>query len=189
MRYTAWAAGAAIDSPVYLDANVLVGATVRRHRLYTKAAQLIGELLASQACILVSLLGVQEALWALANISYCELHNQPSKAKFTQLIYKKWREQIFQKYGPRMQAIGLMLRDWSDAGVAVEVVPKTDADFLSVCDLTPRYMRDYKLTTADAAHLALAETHAASFVTADSHFRDVARQAPPDTLAVVHLVP
>ncbi|MCJ7510612.1 MAG: type II toxin-antitoxin system VapC family toxin [Dehalococcoidia bacterium] len=174
---------------MYLDANVLVGATVRRHALYTKAAQLIGELLASQARILVSLLAVQEALWALANISYCELYNQPSNASFTQTIYNRWREQIFQKYGPRMQAIGLMLRDWSDAGVAVEVVPKTDADFLSVCDLTPRYMRDYKLTTADAAHLALAETHAASFVTADSHFKQVATQAPPNALAVVHLVP
>jgi predicted nucleic acid-binding protein len=189
MRYTAWAAGAAIDSPVYLDANVLVGATVSRHALYTNAARLIGELLANQARILVSLLAVQEALWALAKLSYCELYRQPSKAHFSQSLYNRCREQIFQKYGPRMQAIGLMLRDWSDAGVAVEVVPKTDADFLSVCDLTPRYMRDYKLTTADAAHLALAETHAASFVTADSHFRDVARQAPPDTLAVVHLVP
>jgi predicted nucleic acid-binding protein len=189
MRYTAWAAGDAIDSPVYLDANVLVGATVSRHQLYAKAAQLIGELLASQARILVSLVAVEESVWALAKLSYCELYRQPSNALFSQSIYNRCREEIFQKYGPRMQAIGLMLRDWSDAGVAVEVVPKTDADFLSVCDLTPRYMRDYKLTTADAAHLALAETHAASFVTADSDFQRVASQAPPDTLAVVHLLP
>jgi len=189
MRYTAWAAGDAVDSPVYLDANVLVGATVSGHALYTKAAQLIGELLASQARILVSLLAVQEAIWALAKLSYCELYRQPSNAHFSQSLYNKRREEIFQTHGARMQAVSSMLRDWSEAGIAVEVVPKTDADFLSVCDLTPRYMRDYKLTTGDAAHLALAETHAASFVTADSHFRDVAKQAPPDTLAVVHLVP
>jgi len=189
MQYTAWAAGTTIDSPVYLDANVLVGVTVKGHPLYKAAARLVGELLAGQACILVSLLGVQEALWALAKLSYCELYRQPSNAHFSQSLYNKRREEIFQAHGARLEAIGVMLRDWSDAGIAVEVVPKTDGDFLSVCALTPRYMRDYKLTPADAAHLALAETHAASFVTADKQFRDVAKQAPPNTLAVVHLVP
>jgi predicted nucleic acid-binding protein len=189
MRYTAWAAGTVIDSPVYLDANVLVGAVVSGQRLYNKAAQLIGELLANQARILVSLLAVQESLWALARLSYYELTKQQRPdAHFSQSVYNRWREEIFQTHGLRMQAIGSMLHDWSDAGAAVEVVPKTDSDFLLVSDLTPKYMQQYKLTPADAAHLALAETHAASFVTADSHFRDVARQAPPDTLAVVHLV-
>jgi predicted nucleic acid-binding protein len=190
MRYTAWTAGVAIDSPVYLDANVLVGATVTRHQLYTKAAQLIGELLANQARILVSLLAVEESLWALARLSYYELSNQRrSDAHFSQSVYERWRERIFQAHGARLEAIGVMLRDWSNAGAAVEVVPKTDSDFLLVSDLTPKYMQRYKLTPADAAHLALAEVYATSFVTADSDFEDVAREAPSQTLAVVHLVP
>jgi predicted nucleic acid-binding protein len=189
MEYMVWQAGMAVDSPVYLDANVLVGATVSGHRLYARTAQLIGELLANRARILVSLLAVQESLWALAQVSYCELNRQPTDAHFSQSIYERWRDRIFEAHGPRMRAIGAMLRDWSDAGVAVEAVPKTDSDFLLVSDLTPRYMRDYKLTPADAAHLALAESQAASFVTADSDFERVAKQALPDTLTVVHLVP
>jgi predicted nucleic acid-binding protein len=125
----------------------------------------------------------------MASLSYYELANQPPTVLFSQSIYNRWRERIFQQHGPRMQAISSMLRDWSEAGLTVEVVPKTDSDFLLVSDLTPQYMREYKLTPADAAHLALAETHAASFVTADSDFKQVAMQAPPNALAVVHLVP
>jgi len=187
MHYTPWEAGLAFDSPVYLDANVLVGATVTRHRLYKNAAQLIGELLASQARIFVSLVTVQESIWALAKLSYCELARQPSSTHFTKSIYKRWRERIFHAHTARMEAIGSMLGSWSQAGAAIEVVPKTESDFLVVSDLTPKYMRQYNLTTGDAAHLALAETHARTFLTADSEFEDVAKQTPASGLAVVHL--
>ncbi|MFQ5879690.1 MAG: PIN domain-containing protein [Dehalococcoidia bacterium] len=88
-----------------------------------------------------------------------------------------------------MMAISSMLGDWSQAGAAVEVVPKSSLNFLQVCDLTPQYMRQHKLTPSDAAHLALAETHAKTFVTADSDFERVARQATSQDLVVVHLLP
>lgn len=189
MEYTAWQEGTAVASPVYFDANVLVGAAVTRHPFYKKAAQLIGELLASEAHILVSVLTVQESLWALAHLSYCELYHHPSTVLFKESTYKKHLEEIFRAHGPRMEAISRMLHDWSEAGVTVQVVPNTRPDFLLASDLTPRYMREFRLTPADAAHLALAETHAKSFVTADSEFRQVARQATAHTLTVVHLTP
>lgn len=184
-----WQPGTSIAAPVYLDANVLVGAVVRGHRLYAKTAQLIGELLASQARILVSLLTVQESLWALARIFYYELANQPPDAHFSQSIYKRWRDRIFQAHGPQMEAPPSMLQDWTYAGVMVEVVPRTDSDFLEVTSRIPKYMRQYELTPADAAHLALAEVYASTFATADSGFQRVVQQAPPHPLNILHLVP
>jgi len=189
MNYTDWQAGTAVASPVYVDANVLVAITVTKHRLYTNGVQLVGELLASQPRILISLMTVQESLWALARLSYYDLAPQRPGALFNRSIYDRWCGRIFASHGPRMAAISSMLHSWSQAGITVEVVPKTEEDFLSLCNVTPRYMRDYKLTPNDAAHLAIACAHARTFVTADSDFEQVARQSTSENLVIVHLAP
>lgn len=166
MPHATWQAGTTIQGPVYLDANLLVGFVVRGHPLYDKCAALIGEILASQLTIFVSLLAVQEALWAIAHLSYVELsHQRPDH--FSQSLYKRWLDRIISAHGARLTAIGSMIHAWSEAGVPVEVVPKETAPFIESLELTPEYMRQLKLTPADAAHLAVAKTHAKTLATAD----------------------
>ena len=165
MPHATWQVGTTIQEPVYLDANILVGFVVRGHPLYDKCAALIGEILASQLTIFVSLLTVQESLWALARLSYMELSNQ--RHHFSQSLYERWLDRIISAHGARFTAIGSMIRAWSEAGVPVEVVPKETAPFIESLELTAEYMRQLKLTPADAAHLAVAKTHAKTLATAD----------------------
>jgi predicted nucleic acid-binding protein len=191
MQYSAWQSGTPVASPAYLDANVLVGAVVRGHPLYRITAQLTGELLASGVQILVSVLTVEESFWAMARLSFYELTGQRVTAgtHFSESVYRRHLSRIFQEHGARMDAVTRALRDWSDAGITVEVVPKTKTAFLSASAATPKYMRQFGLTPADAAHLAIAEAHANSFVTADRKFRTVAGQASADGLVIVALRP
>ncbi len=187
MGYSSWEPGLSIESPVYLDANVLVGAVVTKHRLYGSSVQLIGDLLANQSSILVSILAFQESLWALARISYCDLFNQPSRANFSLKTYERRCGEIFAAYGERMGAVGSMLNAWSEAGVSVEVVPKTGSSFSTVSSLTPRYMSEFSLAPADAVHLAVAGLHAKTFVTADADFEEAAASPTLSGLSVLHL--
>ena len=187
MAYSSWEPGLSLASPVYFDANVLVGAVVTKHRLYASSVQLIGDLLASQGSILISLLAFQESLWTLARISYCDLFNQPSNAHFSLKIYEKRCKEIFATYGERMGAVGSMINAWSQAGVSVEVVPKTESSFASVSSLTPRYMSEFSLAPGDAVHLALAGLHAKTFITADADFEEAAASPSFTNLAVLHL--
>jgi predicted nucleic acid-binding protein len=187
MSLTTWQVGTVLDSPVYLDANVLVGAVVSNHRLYRQAAQVVGELLAGGATIVISLLVLHESLWALARISYYDLFKLGSKSNFNQGIYAKHCGSIFERYGERMYAVHSMLRGWSEAGVEISSVPKTNAALLEVSDLTPKFMRRCGLAPGDAAHLALAKNHAHTFVTGDGHFTGVAQSDLVEDLIVVHL--
>jgi predicted nucleic acid-binding protein len=191
MQYSAWQPGTPVASPAYLDANVLVGALVRGHSLYGITGQLTGELLASGAHILVSVLTVEESFWAMARLSFYQLIGQKVTARtsFSESIYRRHLPRIFREYGARMDAVTRALRDWSDAGVTVEVVPKTETAFLRASAATPKYMHQFGLTPADAAHLAIAEAHASSFVTADRKFRAVAGQDVADGLVIVGLRP
>ncbi|MBC8275207.1 MAG: PIN domain-containing protein [Chloroflexi bacterium] len=92
-----------------------------------------------------------------------------------------------QSYEGWITAVGSMMKDWSNAGVPIEVVPKTQALWADVVDLVPGYMQQLKLTPADALHLAFAQTHARTFITADSDF-EVVRQNPPDgELVILHV--
>lgn len=127
----------------------------------------------------------------MARLSFYQLIGQKVTAgtRFSESIYRRHLTRIFQEHGARMDAVTRALRDWSDAGVTVEVVPKTKTEFLQASAVTSQHMRRYKLTPADAMHLALAEAHASSFVTADSEFRRVATEAPSNGLVIVALRP
>ncbi len=187
MQYVDWTPQLTIDPPVYLDANVLVGTIVRTHSLYPTCVKLTATLLASKCSVLISPVSLNECLWATAKLAYCQLFKHPSKVQWGKNLYLKWREKIFESYEGWITAVGSMMKDWSNAGVPIEVIPKTDALWEHVVDLTPGYMQQLKLTPADAMHLALAQTHARTFITADSDF-EVIRGNPPDgELVILHL--
>jgi predicted nucleic acid-binding protein len=188
MPYVNWKPGTVIAPPVYLDANILVGFVVRNHPLYRQTAGLVAELLAGQSSLYVSLLTVQESLWAIARLSYYELAHQRPDQHFSQSIYNRWRERIFKAHSARFTAVGSMLQAWEESGVPVEVVPKSETQLWRILDLTPRYMRQHRLTPADATHLALAQTHARTFATADTKLARVINNADlGDEFVVLHL--
>jgi len=176
-----------IDSPAYLDANVLVGVIVNTHRLYPKCTQLTANLLISKSSVLISPVSLHECLWATAKLAYCQLTNNPASAHWSKPIYLRWCEKIFQSYEGWITAVGSMMKDWSNAGVPIEVVPKTQALWAHVVDLAPDYMQQLKLSPADALHLAFAQTHARTFITADSDFEVVRANPPAGELVILHV--
>lgn len=188
MRYFDWTPQLAIDPPVYLDANILVGTIVRTHRLYPACVRLTATLLAGKSDILLSAMSVNECLWATAKLAYCQLAKQPPNAHWSKRLYLRWCERIFASYEGWITAVGSMMKNWSSAGVPIEVIPKRDALWEHVVNLTPHYMREFKLSPADAMHLALAETHARTFITADSDFEEVQKNPPVGELVILHLV-
>lgn len=188
MQYVDWTPQLAIDPPVYLDANVLVGAIVRTHRLYPTCVRLTATLLAGKSSILLSAVSVDECLWATAKLAYCQLFgHDPSTKGWNKPTYLRWCEKIFESYEGWITAVGSMMKDWSSAGVPIEVIPKTDVLWEHVVDLTPHYMRQFKLSPADAMHLALAQTHARTFITADSDFEEIKKNPPVGELVILHL--
>lgn len=187
MIYVEWQPDIDVEPPVYMDANILVGATVRNHRLYRSCVELIGNLLAGRLPILVSPLTVEECLWAIARLSYYELTHQRRGVHFNPMVYARWCDRIFEAHGTRIAAVSSTLRDWSGAGAPVEVIPRTQSQWDRTLELTPTYMRECRLTPADAFHLALAETHARTFITADSGFAVAAERPCRGDLTILHL--
>jgi predicted nucleic acid-binding protein len=185
MQHVDWVQGLSIDEPVYIDANILVGSLIRQHPLYSKCANLIGILLADNVEIMLSVVAVDEATWIIAKLAYCEIYNQPWDTNWNPRIYRRQRERIFQSHESWISSVGKAVEDWTSAGAKIEVVPETYALFKDVIDLIPVYMNDVKLTPADAIHLALAQKHARSFLTADSDFDEVRQNPPEGDLVVV----
>jgi predicted nucleic acid-binding protein len=174
MPFSAWMPGVAVSSPAYLDSGVVIAAFVRRDTRYQKAARLLGELLAAQIHILVSTLTLSESLWGIAKLSYCEIHNHPSRVTWNPDIYRRNHADIFAKHGQRMNSVHDWIRDWLQVGVNVDVVPVDTADFRVVTGAAPQYMQAFQLSSADATHLATAERRARSFITTDSEFQRAA---------------
>lgn len=169
MPYTEWQPGLAIQSPVYLDASILVASFVRKDPRYKETTQLFGDLLANQTQIFISVLTVSESLWGLAKVSYQQLFNLKPTDHFNPDIYRKHSEAIFETYGDRMNSVHEWLRDWRAAGIGIDILPADDLERISA--VAPVYMQAFQLGSADAVHLAIAETIAASFLTTDTDFR------------------
>ena len=188
MQYVDWTPQLTVDPPAYLDANVLVGAIVSTHRLYPTCVKLTATLLTGKSSILISPVSLNECLWATAKLAYCQLTHQRPYANWNKSIYLRWCEKIFESYEGWITAVGSMMKDWSNAGVPIEVIPKTEALWEHVVDLAPGYMQQFKLTPADAIHLALAQTHARTFITADSDFEVLRKNPAAGELVILHLV-
>ena len=75
MQYIDWTPQMTIDSPAYLDANVLVGVIVNTHRLYPKCTQLTANLLTGKSSLLISPVSLDEYLWATSKLAYCKINN------------------------------------------------------------------------------------------------------------------
>ena len=187
MRYFDWTPTVQYETPVYIDANVLVGAVVQSQPIYSNCVNLLADLLINQSRILVSPLSIQESLWAIAKLSYCDLTHQRSGAHFNAEVYRRWCSDIFKTYGSRMAAVPSMLTDFVAQGASVELIPNHNSLWNRTLQLTPGYMQQCRLTPMDALHLALAETHARTFITADSDFSSVAQSLPAVDLIVLHV--
>lgn len=187
MRYLDWQPNQIIVPPVYLDANVLVGSKVSNHPLYASCVQVLASILTAQACILVSALSLDESIWATAKLAYLELNNLPSNSNWSKKVYQRWCEKIFEKYGSWLNAACDMVRDLKNAGAQIDFVPGTYAEFNNMLDMAPRYMSQFKLTPADAFHLALAGGRAQTFITADADFEILQSTVTTGGLTVIHL--
>ena len=188
MQCVDWVQGLKLDEPVYMDASILVGSLISSHPLYGKCATLIGELLAENVEITLSMVAVDESIWIMAKLAYCDIHHHPpSGVHWNPGIYHKNRERIFQSHGSWIEAVRDAVKDWASAGARIDIVPRTRDMFEDALDLVTRYMREVKLTPADAIHLALAQKHAKSFLTADSDFDEVRQNPPAGDLLVVKL--
>lgn len=166
-----------MPSPAYLDASVVVAANVRTDRVYPRATRLLSELLVNRTKILVSVLTLTEALWVIAKLSYCEINNQRPGAHWNVGLFRTWCDRIFERFPTRMNAIQEMIRMWSEAGINVELVPSDKVELQEIIQNVPMYMRNLRMASADAAHLATAEIAAKSFVTTDSGFENVGTSA------------
>ena len=187
MQYVDWTPQLTVDPPAYLDANILIGAIVSTHRLYPTCVKLLATLLTGKSSVLISPVSLAECLWATAKLAYCQLTNNPPHAHWTKAIYMRWCERIFQSYEGWITAVGSMTKDWSNAGVPIEVIPKTEVLWEQVVDLAPGYMQQFKLSPTDAIHLALAQTHARTFITADSDFEGIRQNPPAGELIILHV--
>ena len=188
MTILRWQPGVTLAAPVYLDANIVVGYVVRNHPLYKKSVELLGHLLTQRCQLQISLLAVEESLWAIARLSYFELANQPSTALFSQGAFERWRDRIFAAHGDRFDAVGSMFEDLKNAGVQIDIVPNQTTDWTKVIRSTTKYIRQLKLTPADAAHLAVAEACAKTIATGDSDIVNAANLAGISGLTVLHVV-
>lgn len=171
MPYSEWQPGISLPPPVYLDASVLAASFIANDPRYQETTQLLGDLLVSQAQIYISILTVSECLWGLAKTSYHQSAGRKSSAQFNPRIYRRNVEAIFQKYGDRMRnSVHDWLRDWRAADIMVDILPRDAASVERVSAVAPVYMQTFQLPSADAVHLATAETAAASFLTTDRDF-------------------
>lgn len=190
MQYLDWQPGTSIASPVYLDANILVGTIVNSHPLYTACVQLSADILIGKTNIIISDISVDESLWSMAKLAYCEITNQRGKKPhWNPKIYEDWNERIFHSYADWIKAPSNMVKDWRNAGVSIDFVPIVGSDLENIISLVPNYMKDFKFTPGDAFHFAIAEKYAKTFVTADSHFGVINNKPPQGNLTIIHLTP
>ena len=181
-----WQPGHVFQVPVYLDANVLVGYAVSSHHLYKHCENVVGELLIAGAPILVSMISLQEAWWGMFRESYRAINRQKPGSRYSRNLYVKWKAASFEKHGDWIDGVAQAIHDWQEAGHPVDVVPDSKTFAPAMTSAAIRYMRDLDFTPDDALHLALAEAHAGTFVTADSDFKR-AEGASVSKLEILHL--
>jgi predicted nucleic acid-binding protein len=176
MIFGQWSTGITIQSPVYLDANVLIGSTVNNHRLYKPCALLLGELIAHNHPIVLSNVAVGESFWAIARLAYADLMHQKPSANWGKQIYRRHVGQIFQQRRSWLTALPAKIRALVNAGYPIDVVRPSQSEWIQAMSRSVDYMDLLHLTPNDAIHLALADSHAQTFVTGDGDFSTVVNQ-------------
>jgi predicted nucleic acid-binding protein len=178
-----------LDGPVYLDANVLASFLVNGHPLYPSSAALIGDLLAGQIPIVLSDLVLTESLWALSHLAYCDAFGHTRyDVDFKHATYKRHHAAIFgSAHGEKVAAVVEFVRSLEDLHLLVVSHPK-NSEWVMQVDSTHALMRSDRLLPGDATHLAIAEGHARTLVTADESLAKTGGVSPAK-LSMVWLRP
>jgi predicted nucleic acid-binding protein len=177
-------------APVYMDANVLVGALVSQHSLYQSCGLLLGEMLSAQVELVLTDLVLTEAFWALAEESYRDLRGpRAALDAWKMTTCRQFHERIFRERGAWMYAIDGLIRALDSVGYPLDVVRPNKTEWLAAMPQTHTLMENFKFTPNDSSHVAIAEIHAHTFVTADRGLRKLGSQqpTPPGQLTVVHV--
>lgn len=154
--------GTPIVGPVYLDANFVVSAMMDSHEKYSTALSLLGELVAQEIPMYISMLAVDEAWWILLREWYRVDVGKPQASSFALRNPK-----VLGHYTPRLYQNWQNLQHWPN----IVFLPQPSQVTLSLINEALSYLLTCNLTPRDAFHLALAITAGAKgFVTADSDF-------------------
>lgn len=185
--------GEQIDSPAYVDANFLKFYTVGSLRpsaysMQTAARNVMGDLLAQSVTILVSLVTVEEALWATLQEVY---HAHISKSlpsnitvSFRSEAKKHWKRLM--NYKDDLKKVIGNLEKLKESGADIRFVPEGDVSF-EVCQNVPELMEKHSLFSADAMHLSAALSQAKTLITFD--VEDFARVIDPAEDLTIILLP
>src|ERR1041385_6210689 len=175
MVYRQRVPGTVIDAPVYLDANVLVAILVSGHSLAIPCSQMFGELPARQHAIFISDLGLSECLWAIASIAYSRVTGQP-RTSMGKGAYRRNANALFAQQGSVLSALTQQFSALVRLPYPISMVPAAPATSERVVSQTTLLMEQLRLTSGDAAHLALAEEYAQTFITCDGDYNIVGGQ-------------
>lgn len=184
--------GDPIDSPAYLDANVLINYALASQKLssfQTTARNVMGDLLAQRVTILISLVTVEEAWWVTMHEIYCSHIWQPSSpgkpCSFGRDIATQNFKQIM-RHKDDLKKIMEGLQELLDNGADIRFVPESKEAF-DACSNVPNLMDTHNLLSADALHLSLALSQAMTLITFD--VKDFQRVLDPKKDLSIILLP
>lgn len=171
--------GEKIVSPAYLDACFLVHYSVgalQASIAQTEARNVMGDLLVQDVTMLVSLVSIEEAWWAILGEIYCKYIWQPTRqyprCHFNRKKAKShWNDLINHK--DELNKIVGNLLDLRNAGADIRIIPGINKKAFEVCQDVPDVMQSQNLFSADALHLSLALSYAQTLITFDHDFERV----------------
>ncbi len=185
--------GEQIDSPAYVDANFLKFYTVgslnsSAYIMQMSARNVMGDLLAQSVAILISVITVEEALWAtLQEVYYAHISKSlPSEitASFRSEAKKHWKSLM--NYKDDLEKVIGNLQKLKGSGADIHFVPEGEESF-EVCQNIPGLMEKHSLFSADAMHLSAALSQAKTLITFD--VKDFARVIDPAEDLTIILLP
>jgi predicted nucleic acid-binding protein len=149
----------------------------------------VGDLFLEGTTVVLSDLVLSESLWALTRLAYCDAFGHTSyDVEFKTATYRRHHAKIFGgAHGPKVAAVVDFVRDLERLNMLVVSHP-ANAEWVDQVDRTHGWMRSDRLMPADATHLAIAEKHARTLVTADEAFAKTGGVSPAK-LTIVWLRP
>jgi len=185
--------GEQIDSPAYVDANFLkfyTGGPLNSsaYIMQMSAINVMGALLAQSVAILISVITVEEALWAtLQEVYYAHISKSlPSEitVSFRSAAKKYWKSLM--NYKEDLKKVIGNLQKLKESGADIRFVPESEESF-EVCQNIPWLMEKHSLFSADAMHLSAALSQAKTLITFD--VKDFARVIDPAEDLTIILLP
>lgn len=164
--------GERVSSPAYIDANFLVYYAVGSGQapdFQVVARNVMGDLLAQNVVIIVSLVSIEEAWWATLHELYCrhiwKAHAAGAQCRFTRDTAKSNWSRLMH-YTSDLEKIVGGLEELRLNGADIRFIPECEDSF-STCDNVPHLMKQHGLFSADALHLSLALSQARTLITFD----------------------